>query len=98
MQSEFFSEQSVRHLCDEVLLRCVVQFRQAVGMLERNGVTFQNTYLQEMRDGLRTMEAELARRNLFLDSCSDIPEASTDRRSVLRFPFLPSVAESHQPS
>ena len=96
MQSEFFSEQSVQHLCDEVLLRCVVQFRQAVGMLERDGVTHQNIYLQEMREGLRTMEAELARRHLFLDG--EAPVSSTSTHPVLHFPFISSPAESHQPS
>lgn len=96
MQSEFFSEPSVQHLCDEVLLRCAVQFRQAVGMLERNGVTIQNTYLQEMREGLCTMEAELARRHIFLDSHSDVPVSSSGTHPVLHIPFLPSSAESHQ--
>lgn len=96
MQSAFFSEQSVQHLCNEVLLRCVVQFRQAVGMLERDGVTDQNIYLQEMREGLRTMEAELARRHLFLDGNAAAPVPSTDAHPVLHFPFIPSSIESHQ--
>jgi hypothetical protein len=68
MQSEFFSEQSVQHLSNDVLLRCVAQFRQAIGMLERNGLTEKNRYIQEMRDGLCNMEAELSRRQLTQDT------------------------------
>lgn len=96
MQSEFFSEQSVQHLCDEVLLRCAVQFRQAVDILGWKGETIQNPYLQEMREGLRTMEAELARRHIVLDSHSDAPVSSSGTHPVLHVSFLPSFAESHQ--
>lgn len=64
MTDPFYSEDAVQQLYDDVLIRGVVEFRRALGMLERNGLGQNNPYADEMRRGLRTMEAELARRKL----------------------------------
>ena len=98
MHSEFFSEQSVQHLYDEVLMRCIVQFRQAINMLERSDLTYQNMYLQEMQEGLSNMEAELSRRQRSLNSCSDDPVPPFVQHVILHFPFNSPSAESHHPA
>ena len=60
--ASYFSKEAVAKLYDHVLEQCIVEFRQALGMLDRNTGAGCNPYAEEMRRGLRTMEAELARR------------------------------------
>ena len=62
MEIRFYSEEAVAELYDDVLIRCIVEFRQALGMLERNGLAPLNPYTAEMRRALGVMEAEVARR------------------------------------
>lgn len=73
MTDPFYSEDVVQQLYDDVLIRGVVEFRRALGMLDRNGLGRNNPYAEEMRRGLRTMEAELARRKLQFDLPDDDP-------------------------
>ena len=60
--ASYFSKDAVAKLYDHVLEQSIVEFRQALGMLERSPQADVNPYAEEMRQGLRTMEAELARR------------------------------------
>lgn len=64
MELSFYNKASLSHLYDDVLVRCIIEFRHALGMLERNGLHLSNSYIDEMRKSLELMEAELARRSL----------------------------------
>lgn len=70
----FWTKQSVKMMYDEVLIRSAMEFRQALEIMERNGISSDNPYLLEIKRGLSLMEKELRQRELELPS-QHTPEA-----------------------
>lgn len=57
-----WTEEAVRSLFDDTLYRCASQLRHALTVIERKCAVSDNRYVEEMRRGLRLMEAEIRRR------------------------------------
>lgn len=84
MEVHFYSEEAVADLFDDVLIRSIVEFRRALGLLDRNGLASYNPYTAEMRRALAVMEQELARRR----AASSTPlSAVTDRSDAAPLPI-----------
>lgn len=73
MDAQLYSEESVRKLEYHVLARNMVEFQRALGMIERNGLVSNRSYIDALRDALALFEAEMERREAgFDDSEEDI--------------------------
>lgn len=79
----FWTKQSVKMMYDEVLIRSAMEFRQALEIMERNGISLDNPYFLEIKRGLSLMEKELRQRELELSS-QYVPEAPLSPKAQRR--------------
>lgn len=59
-----WKEGDLHLLYDDVLVRSVTAFRSALRHIEQHGAARTTEYVEHIRRGLRTMEAELGRRGI----------------------------------
>lgn len=80
-----WTEEAVRSLFDDTLYRCASQLRYALTVIDRKCAVSDNRYVEEMRRGLRLMEAEIRRRGRAMSSPLALHQvtASTRRKRVL---------------
>lgn len=59
-----WNEDTIHHVYDSVLVGSILELREALELLDSNGVSTEGHYVSQIREGLRVMEQEMDRRGL----------------------------------